>query len=168
MQRTIFAVPPLKELAMVDPEGGTRCTHFGSMYGRRIATSSEPLAGTNYLIEVVEVADRDHRVRVRRQTTGDYNTPAGLLPAELFVPQVSTHRRTAWRPRTHVRGRRRRAGENRKRPSRRGFAASDGEVDLKQIRFGRRDGGTGKVRSGHHPAIWNGSGFSRESQSALC
>ena len=91
MQRTRFAVPPLKELAMVDPEGGTRCTHFGSMYGRRIATSSEPLAGTNYLIEVVEVADRDHRVRVRRQTTGDYDTPAGLLPAELFVPQVSTH-----------------------------------------------------------------------------
>jgi sensor c-di-GMP phosphodiesterase-like protein len=91
MQRTVFAIPPLKEIAMVDPGGETSCTHFGSMYGRRIAISSEPLAGSNYLIEVVEVADRDRRVRVRRQTAGDYDTPAGLLPAELFVPQVSTH-----------------------------------------------------------------------------
>jgi sensor c-di-GMP phosphodiesterase-like protein len=82
MQRMVFAIPPLKEIAMVDPDGGTRCTHFGTLYGRRIATSSEPLAGSNYLIEVVEVADRDRRVRIRRQTAGDYDTPATLLPAE--------------------------------------------------------------------------------------
>ena len=90
MQRAVFAIPPLKEIAMVDPEGGTRCTHFGTLYGRRLAIASEPLPASNYLIEVIEVADRDRRVRVRRQTTGDYDTPAALLPAELFVPQVST------------------------------------------------------------------------------
>jgi sensor c-di-GMP phosphodiesterase-like protein len=91
MRRAVFVTPPLKEIAMVDPDGGTRCTHFGTLYGQRVAVSSEPLASSNYLIEVVEVADRDRRVRIRRQPAGDYDVPAGLMPAEMLVPLLNPH-----------------------------------------------------------------------------
>ena len=45
MRDAVFATPPLKEIAIVDPEGGTICSHFGTMPGRRIVLSSTPLRG---------------------------------------------------------------------------------------------------------------------------
>ena len=167
MQRTVFAIPPLKEIAMVDPDGGTRCTHFGTLYGRRIATSSERLAGSNYLIEVVEVADRDRRVRIRRQTAGDYDTPADAFARGIVCASGLHPWRTARRPRPHVHGERRRAWREWQPPGRRGVAAPDGEVELEQVRLRRGDGGAAECDRRRHPATWSGSGCSRKSQSGI-
>jgi sensor c-di-GMP phosphodiesterase-like protein len=91
MRRAVFVTAPLKEIAVVDAQGKTLCTQFGPVIGRRDVVSSEPLAGAEpYLIDVVDVGDNDRRVRVRRHVEGSSNGLATLLPAELFVPQVST------------------------------------------------------------------------------
>jgi sensor c-di-GMP phosphodiesterase-like protein len=89
MRRLVFAIPPLKEIAIVDPRGQTMCSQFGAIDGRRDVVAAEPL-GDNYLIEVVEVAERDRRVRLRRKAGDGAGSLAALLPSELFVPQVST------------------------------------------------------------------------------
>ncbi len=90
MRQAVFSIPPLKEVSIVDAQGRTTCSHFGTVPGQRATISSELLAGAdNYFIEVVEVGERDRRVRLRRKKV-DGSDLAGLLPGEMFVPQVST------------------------------------------------------------------------------
>lgn len=92
LRQATFAATPVKELSIVAADGRTLCTDVGNQAEARKVVSSEPLSsGSGLLLEVVELGSRaDRWVRIRRPGAGTANGIAALLPAELFVPQVST------------------------------------------------------------------------------
>jgi hypothetical protein len=92
MRQATFNTIPIKELSIVSPEGRTLCTDVGSQPEQRKIISSEPVAqGSHALLEMVRLGPQaEPWIRIRRPGTGLSNGIAALLPAALFVPQVST------------------------------------------------------------------------------
>jgi sensor c-di-GMP phosphodiesterase-like protein len=92
LRQATFGVTPVKELSIVAPDGRTLCTDVGTQTDARMILSSEPLtAGSRTVLEVLQLGERpEHWVRIRRPGAGAANGAAALIPAELFVPQVST------------------------------------------------------------------------------
>ncbi len=91
LRRVAFSVTPVKELSVVSVAGETLCTDIGVTWGRREIVSSQTISSAGDLFfEVVQVGDRAERmVRVRRQSAGLPGV-AALVPADLFIAQVST------------------------------------------------------------------------------
>jgi len=90
LRQANFATTPAKEISVVDATGQTLCSDLGIPLGVRKVVSSHPLAA-GFLIEVVHLSERrDPVVRIRRLGPETSNGLAALMPADLFVPQVST------------------------------------------------------------------------------
>ena len=91
MRYATFSTIPVKEVAIVGPDGETLCTDLGLPLGERTMLSSELLVGaTGYWFDIVTLATGEHMVRLRRQVGAGPNGVAALVPATLFLPQVST------------------------------------------------------------------------------
>ena len=93
LRHATFAVPPVKEISVVAPDGRTLCTDSGLTETRKIV-SSEPLngvGGNDTLLEVIRVGDRPGQwVRVRKLGPNATNGLAALVPAEMFIPNTSS------------------------------------------------------------------------------
>jgi sensor c-di-GMP phosphodiesterase-like protein len=92
LRQMTFDTIPVKEISIVAPDGRTLCTDVGNQPEQRKVMSSEPLApGSRLLFEVVQLGTQPAQwVRIRRPGPGGSNGIAALIPAVLFVPQVST------------------------------------------------------------------------------
>jgi sensor c-di-GMP phosphodiesterase-like protein len=92
LRQATFGAAPVKELSIVAPDGRTLCTDVGNQPEARKLMSSEPLSPENpALLEVIQLGDQPEPwVRIRRPGDGVSNGIAALMPAVLFVPQVST------------------------------------------------------------------------------
>ena len=91
MRQATFDTTPIKEIAVVGPGGNTLCTDLGLPLGERKLVSSEPLVGANwYSLDVIQLENGQPMVRLRRQVGAGPNGIAALVPAVLFLPQVST------------------------------------------------------------------------------
>jgi sensor c-di-GMP phosphodiesterase-like protein len=89
MRFAVFRATPVKEIALIGPDGRTLCTDLGLPLGQRTLVSSEPLAGAKgYFLDIIRLASGRSMVRLRRQTGP--NEIAALVPTILFLPQVST------------------------------------------------------------------------------
>jgi sensor c-di-GMP phosphodiesterase-like protein len=84
-------VTPIKELAVVGPHGETKCTNLDlPLAGRRILSSRALGFAANIFVEVVAMPEGlEHFVRIRRMDPEGSSGVAALIPAELFLPQVS-------------------------------------------------------------------------------
>ena len=93
LRQATFAVPPVKEISLVSPDGRTLCTDSGISEARKVM-SSEPLNGTaggDLLLEVIRLGERPGQwVRVRKLGPNLTNGLAALIPAELFIPHTSS------------------------------------------------------------------------------
>ena len=91
MRHAAFDAMPIKEIAVVGPDGQTLCTHLGLPLGQRKVVASEPLVGANgYLFDIIHLENGQPMVRLRRNVGAGPNGIAALVPAMLFLPQVST------------------------------------------------------------------------------
>ena len=91
MRQATFDTVPVKELAIVDADGHRLCTDLGLPLGPRRILSSEPLAGsTGYAIDVLRLSNGERAVQLRRAVGTGSNSLAALVPAILFMPQVSS------------------------------------------------------------------------------
>ena len=92
LRQATFATIPVKELSIVAADGRTMCTDVGNQPDQRVIVWSELLSqdGGN-LLELVRLGDHPQQwVRIRRSDASGGNDVAALMPAALFVPQVST------------------------------------------------------------------------------
>jgi sensor c-di-GMP phosphodiesterase-like protein len=96
-----FEVTPIKEIAVLDPDGETLCTNHGLALGERQVLSRHAVAdAANVFIEVVAIGQRKERmVRVHQAARDGGNGLAALIPTELLLPQMSTE---GGSPRAHV------------------------------------------------------------------
>ncbi len=91
MQIAVFQTIPIKELSIVGPDGQTVCTDLGLPLGVRNIVASEPLSGAaGYSLDVVQVANEQQMVRLRRTSGNGPSAIAALVPAVLFIPQVTS------------------------------------------------------------------------------
>jgi sensor c-di-GMP phosphodiesterase-like protein len=91
MRHATFSTIPVKEAAVVDPDGKTLCTDLGLPLGERTTISSELLVGAaGYWFDIIALPTGERMVRLRRQVGAGPNSIAALVPATLFLPQVST------------------------------------------------------------------------------
>jgi sensor c-di-GMP phosphodiesterase-like protein len=91
MRQGAFDTMPVKEISIVGPDGETLCTHLGLPLGQRNVVSSEPLVGADwYLLDILQLENNQPMVRLRRSVGAGPNGVAALVPAFLFLPQVSS------------------------------------------------------------------------------
>jgi sensor c-di-GMP phosphodiesterase-like protein len=91
IRQTAFDTSPIKEIAIIGPGGQTLCTDLDLPLGDRRVISSEPLVGANwYSIDIVQIERGQTMVRLSRKAGGGPNGIAALVPAKLFLLQVST------------------------------------------------------------------------------
>ena len=91
MRQASFDTPPIKEIAIVGPDGQPLCTDLGLPLGQRIMLASEPLAGASwYTLDAIQLENGQPMVRLRRKVGAGPNGVAALVPAMLFLPQVTT------------------------------------------------------------------------------
>ena len=91
MRRATFDTIPVKEIALVGPDGQPLCTDFGLPLGQRRILSSEPLPdAANYAFDVLRLKNGERAVRIRRAIGDGVNSIAALVPAVLFLPQVAS------------------------------------------------------------------------------
>jgi sensor c-di-GMP phosphodiesterase-like protein len=91
MHQTAFSITPIKEVAVVGPEGQAYCTSLGLPFARD-ETISRPVATSapDFVIEVVRIVGRsDPLVRVRRIAADGKESLAALIPADLLMPKLS-------------------------------------------------------------------------------
>jgi sensor c-di-GMP phosphodiesterase-like protein len=91
MRRAVFDSTPVKEIGIVNAQGRTLCSDLGLSLGQRTTVASEPLSGANwYTLDIVQLENGQSMVRLRRKVDGGADEIAALVPALLFLPQVST------------------------------------------------------------------------------
>ena len=91
MRYAAFRTIPVKEVAVVGPDGETLCTDLGLPLGERTMLSSDLLVGAaGYWLDIIELPSGERMVRLRRQVGAGPNGIAALVPTSLFLPQVST------------------------------------------------------------------------------
>ncbi|HET9716652.1 MAG TPA: EAL domain-containing protein [Pseudolabrys sp.] len=91
MRQAALSVIPVKEFAITDENGDTLCNHLSLPPGERKQNSSESLVGApGFLLDIVTLPAGERMVRVRRPIAPGTNAVAALIPAALFLPQVST------------------------------------------------------------------------------
>ena len=91
MRHAAFSAMPIKEVALVGPDGQTQCTHLNLPLGQRNLTASVLLVGAEgYTVDIVQIVQNAQpMVRLRRKVGAGPNEIAALVPALLFLPQVS-------------------------------------------------------------------------------
>ncbi|MDO9411181.1 MAG: EAL domain-containing protein [Pseudolabrys sp.] len=104
MQRAAFVTTPIKEVAIVGPEGRTLCSHFNLSpagakaslseaavldAGQRRILSSERLSET-YAFDVLNVPEGGQMVRLRRLGGEGANDIAAMMSTTLFLPQATS------------------------------------------------------------------------------
>ena len=91
MRRAAFSTIPVKEIAVIGPDGKTLCNHLGLPPGEREVVSSEPLVGAGgYRLDTISLPGGERMVRLRRDVGSARNSISALVPTVLFLPQVST------------------------------------------------------------------------------
>ena len=91
MRRAAFSAIPVKEIAVIGPDGKTLCNHLGLPPGEREVVSSEPLVGAGgYRLDIISLPGGERMVRLRRDVGSAHNSISALVPTVLFLPQVST------------------------------------------------------------------------------
>src|SRR6185437_9067075 len=91
MRRAAFSTIPVKEIAVIGPDGNTLCNHLGLPPGERDIISSESLVGASgYRLDIISLAGGERMVRLRRDVGSAHNSIGALVPTVLFLPQVST------------------------------------------------------------------------------
>jgi sensor c-di-GMP phosphodiesterase-like protein len=91
MRRAAFSTIPVKEIAVVGPDGKTLCNHLGLPIGGRDVISSEPLVGASgYRLDIISLPGGERMVRLLRDVGSAHNSISALVPTALFLPQVST------------------------------------------------------------------------------
>jgi sensor c-di-GMP phosphodiesterase-like protein len=91
MRRAAFNTIPVKEIAVIGADGKTLCNHLGLPPGERNVVSSEPLVGASgYRLDIISLHGGERMVRLRRDVVSVQNSISALVPAVLFLPQVST------------------------------------------------------------------------------
>jgi sensor c-di-GMP phosphodiesterase-like protein len=91
MRQATFNTGPIKEVAILGPDGQTLCTDLGLPLGQRNIIASEPLTGAEgYSLDIMQIANGRQMVRLRRPVGAGPNSIAALVPANLFMPHVST------------------------------------------------------------------------------
>ena len=91
MRYAAFNTIPVKEIAVIGPDGKTLCNHLGLPPGERNLISSEPLSGVRgYHFDIISLPNGEHMVRLRRGVGTASNSISALVPTVLFLPQVST------------------------------------------------------------------------------
>jgi sensor c-di-GMP phosphodiesterase-like protein len=90
LRQAVFAIPPVKELAVVDPDGQTLCTDHGLPLGERNIISRQRVVGNGeLLIEVMQIGERkEPMVRIRRPVV-DTLTLAALIPTDMLMLRTS-------------------------------------------------------------------------------
>lgn len=90
-RRAAFSTIPVKEIAVIGPDGKTLCNHLGLPPGERDVVSSEPLVGAGgYRLDIISLPGGERMVRLRRDVASAHNSISALVPTVLFLPQVST------------------------------------------------------------------------------
>jgi sensor c-di-GMP phosphodiesterase-like protein len=90
MRAAAFVTIPVKEIAVLAPDGQTLCTHLGLPLGQRQLIASEPMVGApGYTFDIIQIAGGPQMVRLHRKTGTGPNSVAALVPSSLFLPQVS-------------------------------------------------------------------------------
>jgi sensor c-di-GMP phosphodiesterase-like protein len=90
MRKTVFVSGPIKEIALIGPNGQTQCTDAGTAFEPRDILASAATTDANVMLDVVHMNDPDERLlRVRRVGARGKATLAALLPANVMLPQVS-------------------------------------------------------------------------------
>src|SRR6185436_17134662 len=91
MRRAAFSTIPVKEIAIIGPDGKTLCNHLGLPPGEREVVSSEPLVcAGGYRLDIISLPGGERMVRLRRDVGSAHNSISALVPTVLFLPQVST------------------------------------------------------------------------------
>ncbi len=91
IRQAAFDTMPVKEVGVVSPTGETLYTDNGLPLGERSLIASEPLTGANwYMLEILQLENGAPMVRLRRPVGAGPNQIAALVPAFLFLPQVSS------------------------------------------------------------------------------
>jgi sensor c-di-GMP phosphodiesterase-like protein len=91
MRHAAFSTIPVKEIAVIGPDGKTLCNHLQLPVGERSLISSEPLTGASgYRFDIVSLSGGERMVRLRRDVGAGPNGVSALIPTVLFLPQVST------------------------------------------------------------------------------
>ena len=90
MNEMSFRVTPVKEVSIVDSDGGTVCTNLALPFGQRQVISA-PIESTHseVVIEVIRLGNgNDNGVRIRR-SIADGSWLAALIPSDLLIPRIS-------------------------------------------------------------------------------
>lgn len=91
LRQASFDTIPVKEIAILGASGQTLCTHHGLPLGQRKIISSEPLNGANwYSLDIIQLEHGQRVVRLSRKVGAGPNAIAALVPAIMFLPQVSS------------------------------------------------------------------------------
>ncbi len=91
MRHAVFETTPIKEVSVLAADGQVLCTNLGPPAAGRKILSSEPLgAAGGYTLDVIELGNGDRAVRLGRKAGANGNSAAAIVPAILFLPQVST------------------------------------------------------------------------------
>jgi sensor c-di-GMP phosphodiesterase-like protein len=90
LRKKVFVSGPIKEIALIGPNGQTQCTDAGTAFEPRDILASAATSDANVMLDVVHMSDPDDRLlRVRRVGARGKATLAALLPADAMLPQVS-------------------------------------------------------------------------------
>ncbi len=90
MRNAVFNTSPIKEVAILGPDGQTLCTHLGASLGQRKLIGSEPLTGAEgYTLDIIQIANGQRMVQLRHAAGAGPNALAALVPVALLLPQVS-------------------------------------------------------------------------------
>ena len=91
MRLSAFNTTPIKEIVIVGPDGSTLCSDHGLPLDQSKLIATEPMAGANgYSLDILQVANGLKMLRFRRTAGTGPNAIAALVPAGLFMLQVST------------------------------------------------------------------------------
>jgi sensor c-di-GMP phosphodiesterase-like protein len=89
LRRANLDASGVTEFSVVDPSGRTICSDLGVALRHRIVLTTEAVADSTALMDVMVVDDKPQRMlRVRRPT--DTNSVAALIPGDLLITKVST------------------------------------------------------------------------------
>ena len=81
MRRAAFSAIPVKEIAVIGPDGKTLCNHLGLPPGEREVVSSEPLVGAGgYRLDIISLPGGERMVRLRRDVGSAHNSISALVP----------------------------------------------------------------------------------------
>jgi len=91
LRETAFRTPPIKELAVVGPDGQTYCTDLGIPLGaRQLMNQRKAGSPGETIIEVIRLVQRDEQLLRVRRVDAHGGGLAALIPANLLMPLSSS------------------------------------------------------------------------------